>query len=181
MASNAAIEGFLRPGFFDSDHKHSCDLSSTLLVLARWVLLVIFFVTIGVSSLYLIQRLLQMIEAANWLGMTATLVLCLIMTFNMWSTLVFVFNWILRCSSGKWAEKSRTVMMSIHQYLVEMMAAGIFGIDVKDTDGGEMIGTEADAGNNKELHSRIDKLEKTLERLLIHNLTNNEGEKTNKQ
>lgn len=61
-----------------------------------------------------------------------------------------------------------------------MMAAGIFGIDVTDTDGGKMIGTEAGAGNNKDLHSRIDKLEKTLERLLIHNLTNNEGDKTNK-
>jgi hypothetical protein len=167
VASNAAIEGFLRPEFFDHNSTRTCDLGSSLLVLARWILLVTFFVTIGFSSLYIIQRLVEMIEAENWLATIGTLVLSLIMAFNLWSALVFILNAGLRMCSGRWAENTRNYFLSINQYLVNKMARQIYGIDVGNLDGGEMIGISEGSGLDKELQNRIDRLEKTLERLAI--------------
>ncbi|KAG7354335.1 ion transport protein [Nitzschia inconspicua] len=90
VASNAAIEGFLRPEFFDRHANRNCDLSSILLASARWILLLTFFVTISISSLYLVQLLVEVIEAKNWIAAIAAVVFCLIMTFNIWSSFVFI-------------------------------------------------------------------------------------------
>ncbi|KAG7351238.1 ion transport protein [Nitzschia inconspicua] len=171
VASNAAIEGFLRPEFFDRHANRNCDLSSILLASARWILLLTFFVTISISSLYLIQLLVEVIEAKNWIATIAAVVFCLIMTFNIWSSFAFIFNALLRICSGEWAEKTRNGILSTNQYIVEKMAAQIFGIDARNTDGGEMIVTQSYGGHEKELYSRIDKLEKMLDRLVTQEAT----------
>jgi hypothetical protein len=89
------------------------------------------------------------------------------MAFNLWSALVFILNAGLRMCSGRWAENTRNYFLSINQYLVNKMARQIYGIDVGNLDGGEMIGISEGSGLDKELQNRIDRLEKTLERLAI--------------
>lgn len=99
--------------------------------------------------------------------MIATLTLCVIMAFNVWSTVVFILNATLHVCLGEWAVKVRKFIFSIHQYIVDKMAAQIFGINAKNTDGGEMISFEADNKHDVELLiSKIDRLEKSLEQVL---------------
>lgn len=167
VASNAAIEGFLRPEFFKPGSQLKCSPGNAGLAVARWILLFVFFITIAISSLFLVQRVVESIRAGNIASAIASLLLCVIMAFNVWSTLVFIVATIAACC-GKFGQRIKQCLFSINQFCVNIAATMVFGIDVKnaDTCEGELIDITGEGKYERELCDRIDRLEKTLERVL---------------
>ena len=168
VASNAAIEGFLRPEVFEPNSRLRCRPGTFLLAILRWVLLATFFVTIGTSSLYLIQRVIEAIRERNILASIASLILCVIMAFNVWSALVFIFG-LATTFCGECGARIRHFLYSVNQCFVNRMAAQIFAIDVHNTDGGELVDVPGQGGYEGEILDRIDRLEKKLEKALASN------------
>jgi hypothetical protein len=116
----------------------------------------------------------ETIENDNWLAMIAALALSVIMAFNVWSTIAFILDAVLQMFCGERSTKARNLFLSINQYLVNNMAARIFGINVKHMDLGEVtVRSAGTAGaRDKELHTKIDRMEKVLNQVLARKLIN---------
>lgn len=171
VASNAAIEGFLMPRMLSgSSWELKLDLEFVASAIARWGLLLAFLVTIVSSSLYLIQRLIAVINSGQILPVIAMLFMCLVMTCTFWAAFGYFFGLMLRTCFGR---TSRVALLAkaFNAYVVEKVAAQMFGVDVTDTQGGELVRLNNDDGPDTELFDRIDRLEKTLEKFLTKNST----------
>jgi hypothetical protein len=172
VASTAAIQGFLRPGIF-SGSRVQWKLEGGFIVasIARWVFIILFLVAVVFSSLYLIQGLIAAIKEAHVMAVIAMLFLCLVMVYTLWITFMFVVGlMLLPLCCGK-SSRATLLLKAVNTFIVEKAAAQMFGVDVADTRGGEVIRLKNEEGNFSELFDRIDRLEKTLEKVLVQNAT----------
>mmetsp|Transcript_18905 Transcript_18905/g.35273 ORF Transcript_18905/g.35273 Transcript_18905/m.35273 type:complete len:177 (-) Transcript_18905:616-1146(-) len=159
----------MRPQIFNPDFSWKCDFGNVLVSLSRWILILAFLVTMTLSSIYMIGRLMEAVYQVRVGAALAMCLLCFFMAYNLWAILVPVLALIFRLLCGSRSSKAKRIIYSMNQYLIDMMASRIFGIDVKDTDGGALINIADDGGYEKELCSRIERLESCLEQMMSQN------------
>jgi hypothetical protein len=170
LASNAALEGFLSPRIFTGS-REECKPHVGVVVasIARWSVIVTFGASFMFSSLYLIQRLITAVNQAEFWTAVAMIFLCLVMAYTLWAAFVVFTGWILGFCCEESARAS-LLIKAANTYVVEKVAAQMFGVDPTDTRGGEVIRLDGDDGHDTVLYDRIDKMERLLERILEQNV-----------
>jgi hypothetical protein len=158
----------MRPEFFNPDSKWKFDVGNICLASARWVLLLLFFFTMGSSSLYLLQRWIEAVNEHDIGMIFAVGLLCLVMAYNLWVICIFmlaaIFHIFCKANPGSFGN----FILAMNHYLVDRMSYYVFGVD-KASDGGMVVDVTGRKSRDDELLDRMDRLEKKLERALAQN------------
>jgi hypothetical protein len=122
------------------------------------------------SSLYLIQQFATEVKEVSLWGIIILGFMLLLMAYSLWATTLFMAAIVLRqCLPDGSCLKHRSsdALDSMNNFMVKKISSAIFGIDVNDTEGGEVIldkRHEEDA-----LSARLDRLESLLAQNLAQN------------
>jgi len=168
VAGNAAVEGFLRPRFFYAQSSSSMpriDCITVSAAVVRWILILTFVVTIGISAVYIASRIVRAIDDSNILSLIALIFLSIVVLYVFWAAMVIFAGVAAHICYGKDADKSHSKQFftSIDRVAVEFISSYMFGVDT-DGDGGEPISLSDD--RNDEVMEQLSHLQKAVEQLL---------------
>jgi hypothetical protein len=127
-----------------------------------------FFMTSIWSSLYLVQQFVTEVNEVNAWGIFILGFMILVMIYSLWATTLFMAAIVIRqfVPDGS-CLRSSNALDSLNSFMVKKISSAIFGIDVNDTEGGEVVLDKRHKENA--LSARLDRLEILLAQNLAQN------------